>query len=295
MVINSLGFTSGWARDWDIVLGCWLMLSIFLIGQCIVSDIFVHQAPARLAADLLWYLQNWGIWLIITPLLYDFYYKRARVGGISLKQFVPGALFFYTLSVALELLIQRLLSPNLQLMTYILYFAPRYSLAILVFTLVWLWRNKTLVASCWQAEQRQTKPSVALPEPILAPQTQPLSYIVAFKGRDKAFIRLVDIDGVVAARNYLDIYCPQGEYVVRDTLKNMEALLAGQGFVRTHRSTLVRLSAVHRFKRLASGNGLAILGCNTEIPVNKNFMSALGKSEVYMDKAPLPSSEHYLS
>lgn len=292
-MINSLRFTPAWVRDLDMVFGCWLVLSVFLIGQCIVHDVFIDQSSARLLADLFWYVQNWGIWLLITPLLYGFYYQRAYAGAISIKQFAPGALLFYAVSVTLEFLIQNLLNPNLNPVTYALYFVPRYGLAILVFTLVWLWRNKTLVAKCWQVQRLSTTTDTALatPAPAHAP-TNPAS-IMAFKGRDKAPILLKDIEAVVAARNYLDIYCPQGEYIVRDTMKNMEVLLAGQDFVRTHRSALVRLSAVRRFKRLASGNGLAILGNSTEIPVNKSFMSALGKGDVHIDTNPSSSRDNF--
>ncbi len=278
------------------VFSCWLALLVVLIGQCIAYDVLVHQAPARLAADLLWYVQNWGLWLVVTPFLYDVYYKRARAGTISLKDFVPAALLCCGLLLALEFLVQSLLDPTLNIVTYTLYFLPRYSLAILVLTLAWLWRNKTLVANCWQTQRQSMAPTLTLVPPVKVEladsipncQTQnPPAGLVAFKGRDKAFVYLADIEGVVAARNYLDIYCSHGEYIVRDTMKNMEALLTGQNFVRTHRSALVRLSAVRRFKRLASGNGVAILMSNTEIPVNKNFMSALGKGDIFMGKAAI--------
>lgn len=311
-------FAFGRMRDLNMVFCCWLAMLVTVTGQCIVFDIFVIKSPAQVLANLIWFAHSWGVWLLFTPLLYDYYYKHARTGTISLKGFLPAAVVCYALLLILEWFIKTVAEPDLKIVNFLLYFVPRYFIAMLVVTLVWMWRNKTLVANCWQAQKQPASPIntllESLPETLpkasvlhLAPNTPieasleleteftraPMDGIVAYKGRDKAFISLADIEGVIAARNYLDIYCKQGEYIVRETMKNMETLLAGQDFVRTHRSALVRLSAVSRFKRLPSGSGLALLSNQREIPVNKNFMSSLSKGDLI--QFPMSDSERRAS
>lgn len=311
----TMPFAFGRMRDLNMVFCCWLAMLVTVTGQCIVFDVFVIKSPAQVLANLIWFAHSWGVWLVFTPLLFDYYYRHARSGTISLKSFLPAAAVCYALLLILEWFIKTVAEPDIKIVNFLLYFVPRYFIAILVVTLVWMWRNKTLVANCWQAQKQAVVSNNTHPELHsdalgkasvlhLAPKTTteasfvrqtdvPLDGIVAYKGRDKVFIRLADIEGVIAARNYLDIYCKQGEYIVRETMKNMEALLAGQDFVRTHRSALVRLSAVNRFKRLPSGSGLAILSNQREIPVNKNFMASLAKENVL--KMPLTNRERQAS
>lgn len=314
-VTITMPFAFSRMRDLNMVLCCWLAMLVTVTGQCIVFDVFVIKSPAQVLANLIWFAHSWGVWLLLTPLLYDYYYKQARTGTISLKSFLPAAVVCYALLLILEWLIKTVAEPDLTIVNFLLYFVPRYFIAMLVVTLVWMWRNKTLVANCWQAQKQPVASSNTHPDLHseasskasvlhLTPNTTTeasfdrqtdahLNGIVAYKGRDKAFIRLADIEGVIAARNYLDIYCKQGEYIVRETMKNMEALLAGQDFVRTHRSALVRLSAVSRFKRLPSGSGLALLSNQREIPVNKNFMSSLSKGDLI--QFPIPDGERRAS
>ena len=59
------------------------------------------------------------------------------------------------------------------------------------------------------------------------------------------------IDWIRAAGNYLEFHCPAGLVLRRMTIKQAEAALAAQGFVRIHRSLLVngsRISRLHRGK-----------------------------------------------
>lgn len=273
-------------RDFDIVLASWFALLVLLLGQCMAYEAFVNQSTMRWAPDLFWYIEDWGLWLVAAPLVFGHYYRNATSGAISLKQFLPVAVLSCLVLLALEYLLKLILKSPLSGIAFLLYFAPRYALAMLVLTLIWIWRNKTLVASCWQSSQQvsaatEISPKTSPADPICvnvqASKEMPKG-LVAYKGRDKVFIHLQDIQGVIAARNYLDIYCPQGEFIVRDTMKNMESSLSSGDFVRTHRSALVRLSAVQRFKKLAYGNGVAVLENGMEIPVSKSFMSSLNQS-----------------
>ena len=57
------------------------------------------------------------------------------------------------------------------------------------------------------------------------------------------------IDWIKAAGNYLEFHCPAGLVMRRMTIKQAEAALADQGFVRIHRSLLVNASRIARLHR----------------------------------------------
>jgi hypothetical protein len=57
------------------------------------------------------------------------------------------------------------------------------------------------------------------------------------------------IDWIKAAGNYLEFHCPAGLVMRRMTIKQAEAALADQGFIRIHRSRLVNASRIARLHR----------------------------------------------
>jgi DNA-binding LytR/AlgR family response regulator len=59
-------------------------------------------------------------------------------------------------------------------------------------------------------------------------------------------VRRNSIDRIVAERDYVRIHADGRNWQVLATLQSFEDMLAGHGFVRVHRSTLVRLGAVRR-------------------------------------------------
>ena len=90
-------------------------------------------------------------------------------------------------------------------------------------------------------ENGQPTPSAAGPtggtaEPFVARLNQRMSLI------DPA-----DILWVTSARDYVRLHTADGTHLVRDTMTSVAERLEGAGFVRIHRSTLVRLDAVREF------------------------------------------------
>lgn len=77
----------------------------------------------------------------------------------------------------------------------------------------------------------------------------------AVRGRQAAAVRTADaplpllprqIDWIKAAGNYLEFHCTAGLVMRRMTIKQAESALAGEGFVRIHRSRLVNASRIVR-------------------------------------------------
>jgi len=70
------------------------------------------------------------------------------------------------------------------------------------------------------------------------------------QGSGRVGLRRSAIERIVAERDYVRIYADGRDWQVLATLQSFEDLLAGNGFVRVHRSTLVRLGAVRRMARM---------------------------------------------
>ena len=82
---------------------------------------------------------------------------------------------------------------------------------------------------------------------------RPSCRIAARSGRTFALLRPEEVESVEAAGNYLRLSTDTGEYLVRSTLKAMEARLAGHGFLRIHRSTLVNGARIVSLTALEHG------------------------------------------
>jgi hypothetical protein len=78
------------------------------------------------------------------------------------------------------------------------------------------------------------------------------------------------IDWVSAAGNYVELHAGTRTIVHRSSLSSVEAELAGHGFVRIHRSRLVRRDAVARVRPHN-----VLLRDGTSLPVGKRYRSAL--------------------
>lgn len=77
---------------------------------------------------------------------------------------------------------------------------------------------------------------------------------VVVKDRGRAeFVRVEDIDWIEAAGNYLEIHATGRTRLIRETLKDMEARLDPERFVRVHRSRLVNRDRVRHVEAGAFG------------------------------------------
>ncbi|MGV3555022.1 MAG: LytTR family DNA-binding domain-containing protein [Croceibacterium sp.] len=94
------------------------------------------------------------------------------------------------------------------------------------------------------------------------------------QGSGRVGLRRSAIDRIVAERDYVRIYADGRDWQVLATLQSFEDLLAGNGFVRVHRSTLVRLGAVRRMAR-AGGRWFIQLDDGSHEQVARNRVAAI--------------------
>lgn len=129
-----------------------------------------------------------------------------------------------------------------------------------------------LIALGVAALQRRSMPvEETAKTPAEAPR-RPAAQAPTFLARGTAgetLVRVAEIDWVEAQGNYVALHAGGGTYLVRRTLQEVEAVLSGHGFIRTHRSAIVRSSLIRSFA-VADGGGLhVILGNGERVPLSR--------------------------
>lgn len=93
--------------------------------------------------------------------------------------------------------------------------------------------------------------------------------ILRFRGRvivvDEASIERID-----GAGNYVRFHVGMEKHRVRGTLKDLVTVLPSQ-FVRSHRSTIINVTAVHEFVRTPFGDLIAVLRSGARLTVGRTF------------------------
>jgi LytTr DNA-binding domain len=84
-----------------------------------------------------------------------------------------------------------------------------------------------------------------------------------------------DIERVESAGNYVELFTPEGTLLHRATLAAIEADLAVEGFVRIHRSRLVRRDAVVAIETTTAGDFSATLTSGAVVAGSRRFRSVL--------------------
>jgi DNA-binding LytR/AlgR family response regulator len=95
-------------------------------------------------------------------------------------------------------------------------------------------------------------------------------------GSRVVMLRPEEIDWVSAAGNYVELHGSFGTELARRTMADLEAELAPQGFVRVHRSRLVRRAAIATTVTRQSGDFDITLRSGTVISGSRRFRQNLG-------------------
>lgn len=103
--------------------------------------------------------------------------------------------------------------------------------------------------------------------------------IVVTTARGATVLHLNEIDWIEAAGNYTQLWVGTRSYFLRESLQVLEEHVQAQGFIRVHRSALVRLEAVRELRRSRTGALVAILGSGVRVPISRrrtaSFIAAL--------------------
>jgi hypothetical protein len=101
-----------------------------------------------------------------------------------------------------------------------------------------------------------------------------LDRLVVQTGSGETVIRREDICFLEAARNYVVVGTSDRDYLVRDTLSNLEKTLAPDQLLRTHRSWLVNINQVDEIRPTGSGGHEVRLRGGKTVPLSRGYRDA---------------------
>lgn len=103
--------------------------------------------------------------------------------------------------------------------------------------------------------------------------------IVVTTARGATVLHLNEIDWIEAAGNYTQLWVGTRSHFLRESLQLLEERIQTHGFIRAHRSALVRIEAVRELRRTRAGWLVAILGSGVRVPISRrrsaSFTAAL--------------------
>ncbi len=92
--------------------------------------------------------------------------------------------------------------------------------------------------------------------------------LVVQDGASSQFVDAREVDAFVASDKYTEFFLKGREYLVRDSLGTLEERLEGHGFIRTHRSALVRQEAISKLTQV-EGAATVTLEDGRNLPVSR--------------------------
>ena len=85
------------------------------------------------------------------------------------------------------------------------------------------------------------------------------------------FVELNEIDWVEAAGDYVWIHARGEKYLIRETMNEMETRFENAGFIRIHRSTIVKIDCIKELQPLFRGDYVVILKNGTKLTLGKTY------------------------
>lgn len=99
---------------------------------------------------------------------------------------------------------------------------------------------------------------------------------IAVRGRGRTVIVRVDaIDWIEAQGSYVRIHVAKHGYLIRESMRELEASLNPARFLRVHRSAIVQLDRIDEVQSDAHGELHLVLTGGTVVPVGRAFRAAL--------------------
>jgi len=95
------------------------------------------------------------------------------------------------------------------------------------------------------------------------------------KGGGKRLVRLENIQVAQANGDYARIHAPEGRFLLRTPLSQLEKDWAPAGFARVHRAYLVNLRHAVELRALSNGTAVLVMRDGEEIPVARRNVAAL--------------------
>lgn len=242
-------------KEWQISSIGWCIVILFLTTIDALYDLSVAPED-QLNNVWYWAVQEWGLWFIITPLLFRALslIEQKKKHITTLPLLACAGVFALAMSAQVILDLYALNDP---IPYTFLYFAPLYPLVIFVNVYFWqrLIKSKSVQSKASQNEYQAC---------------------ITVEHNDQ----FVDIpyDEIIqfnSASNYVEICTAQQAWLKRATLKEVEANLPDNTFIRTHRSHLVNITLLKKVTIKPSGSGFVVLSNDKTVALSKAHKKAV--------------------
>ena len=98
-----------------------------------------------------------------------------------------------------------------------------------------------------------------------------LERMVARTGGKIIIVRVEDVDWIEAAANYVRVHIGAQQFLVRETMANLEARLDPEKFLRIHRSVIVRKDRIKELEPLFQGDYSVVLADGTRLTSSRGY------------------------
>lgn len=95
--------------------------------------------------------------------------------------------------------------------------------------------------------------------------------LIVQTGSGETIIRQEDIEYLEAARNYVVVGTAPKEYLVRETLSNLEKTIAPEQIIRTHRSYLVNIDRIEEIRSTDTGGYEIQMQSGKRVPLSRSY------------------------
>lgn len=109
----------------------------------------------------------------------------------------------------------------------------------------------------------------------LEPSRESLSRILVKSSNRYFFLKVNDIDWIESAGNYVRIHSGDKNYLIRDTMINMEKKLDSDLFFRIHRSTIINVDKVKELEQWFHGDYMVIMHSGEKLTLSRNYKKLL--------------------
>lgn len=91
------------------------------------------------------------------------------------------------------------------------------------------------------------------------------------------FVKAADVDWIEASGNYVVLHAGREQYVLRQTMKDLEARLDGQHFLRIHRSSMVNMDRISHMQPTYNGEYEVRLTTGKRLTLSRSYRDALDR------------------
>jgi two-component system, LytTR family, response regulator len=129
-----------------------------------------------------------------------------------------------------------------------------------------------------RVKQREKPGATSAQAAVLAefkPAAKPLERLAVKTAGRVIFVKLVDVDYIEAAHNYVEVHADKQSHLLRETLNSIEARLPEDKFVRISRSVIVNIERVKELQPLFYGEYAVTLHNGTRLTLSSRYRDKL--------------------